>query len=134
MTVRTIHRWISSVCMLLLVWVAITGTLLALDELFVPAALPDSRPAAGADASSAAAAVSAAIITAKPDADYLAMRVRTHNLLKQLHTGSIVGLSGQTLDLLTGLAFITLAITGIVMYLDLLRARRKSGRKPLFWS
>jgi uncharacterized iron-regulated membrane protein len=121
--------------MLLLIWVAITGTLLALDELFVPAGLggPGSETAPGVVIAAVAAPKPGTDTAAHQDADYLAMRLRTHNLLKRLHTGAIVGLSGEALDLLTGLAFVTLATTGILMYFELLRARRRSGRRRWFW-
>lgn len=120
---RKYHRWISTVCMLFLAWVSLTGGLLALDELNPP-------PGLGGPPSSAAP-------IAAPGGAFLAntaLRLRLHNLLKQLHTGSIIGLSGQWLDLLTGFAFIVLAVTGIVMYLSLLTQRRKLGRRGLFWS
>jgi uncharacterized iron-regulated membrane protein len=120
---RKYHRWISTVCMLFLAWVSLTGGLLALDELNPP-------PGLGPPPSSAAPIVA-------PGGSFLtdtALRLRLHNLLKQLHTGSIIGLGGQWLDLLTGFAFIVLAVTGIVMYFSLLTQRRKLGRRRLFWS
>jgi uncharacterized iron-regulated membrane protein len=122
---RNLHRWISTVCMLFLAWVSITGTLLALDELFPPSGLDAPRPAA----------VPGAPRRPPPPPDaYTAMRLRQHNLLKQLHTGAIIGLSGESLSLITGAVFFTLAVSGIVMYFDMLGRRRRIGRKDLFWS
>jgi uncharacterized iron-regulated membrane protein len=120
---RKYHRWISTVCMLFLAWVSLTGGLLALDELNPP-------PGLGGPPAYAAA-------MHEPSSSFLndtALRLKLHNLLKQLHTGSIIGLSGQWLDLLTGFAFMVLAITGILMYFSLLKQRRKLGRRGLFWS
>jgi len=120
---RKYHRWISTVCMLFLAWVSLTGGLLTLDELNPP-------PGLGGSPASVASAPA-------PGSSFLAntaLRLRLHNLLKELHTGSIIGLSGQWLDLLTGLSFIVLAVTGIVMYFNLLAQRRKLGRRGLFWS
>src|SRR5271156_5745431 len=110
---RKYHRWISTVCMLFLAWVSLTGGLLALDELNPP-------PGLGGPPSAAAAMPTAGggFLT------NTALRLRLHNLLKELHTGSIIGLSGQWLDLLTGFAFVVLAVTGIMMYFSLLAQRR----------
>jgi uncharacterized iron-regulated membrane protein len=120
---RKYHRWISTVSMLFLAWVSLTGGLLALDELNPP-------PGLGAPPTSAVPLTSTgdSFLTNTP------LRLKLHNLLKELHTGSIIGLSGQWLDLLTGFVFIVLAVTGIVMYLSLLAQRRKLGRRGLFWS
>lgn len=119
---RKYHRWISSVCMLFLAWVSLTGGLLALDELNPPPGLEGGRTAAAATSASGESFLA-----------NTAARLRLHNLLKELHTGSIIGLSGQWLDLLTGIAFVVLTVTGIVMYFSLLRQRRKIGRRGLFW-
>lgn len=64
---------------------------------------------------------------------YTMWRNRVHFVLKDLHSGAIIGLPGRLIDLLSGLAFVVLSVTGIVMYLDMLKARRKVGRKDLFW-
>jgi uncharacterized iron-regulated membrane protein len=120
---RRYHRWISTVCMLFLAWVSLTGGLLTLDELNPPPGLGGSPATALPMPAS-----SGSFLT------NTALRLRLHNLLKELHTGSIIGLSGQWLDLLTGLSFIVLAVTGIVMYVSLLSQRRKLGRRGLFWS
>lgn len=212
---RNYHRWISVVCMVFLGWVALTGALLALDELTQPAQIlfgPDaanpsglpagsSNAAPGADAESPLSAAQivpplAALLrtalektggvvpentqvqlqlhSSRPlgviswrgsagrvltvdattgttvsqvnnpalsqpgnpaGADaYTLFRNRLHFFLKDLHSGAIVGLGGQLLDLLTGLAFIGLSVTGIMMYVDMLRARRRTGRTDLFWA
>jgi uncharacterized iron-regulated membrane protein len=120
---RKYHRWISTVCMLFLAWVSLTGGLLTLDELNPPPGLGGS-----------AASVTPLPVSGGAFLTNTALRLRLHNLLKELHTGAIIGLSGQWLDLLTGLAFIVLAVTGILMYFKLLAQRRKLGRRGLFWS
>jgi hypothetical protein len=120
---RKYHRWISTVCMFFLAWVSLTGGLLTLDELNPP-------PGLGGPPRSA-------VVPSVDSASFLAntaLRLRLHNLLKELHTGSIIGLSGQWLDLLTGLAFVVLAVTGIAMYFNLLAQRRKLGRRGPFWN
>lgn len=62
-----------------------------------------------------------------------ATRVRIHDFLQDLHRGTIIGLSGQVLDIFTGLSFVFLSISGAVMYFQLYLRRRKSGNKQWFW-
>lgn len=64
---------------------------------------------------------------------FLKMRTKLHVILEGLHRGNIIGISGQIMDILTGIAFIILSITGIVMYFEMLSRRRKLGRSGLFW-
>lgn len=62
-----------------------------------------------------------------------ASRLRLHDLLQDLHRGTIIGLPGQILDILTGLSFAFLTISGAVMYFQLYLRRRKSGNRQWFW-
>ena len=131
---RKYHRWISSICMLFLGWVSITGGLLALDELMPPPAFargPDLQVLPGTR--STAPLPSMGDQGAQSSDPYTATRLRLHNLLKRLHTGEIVGLSGQFLDVATGVAFMVLSVTGIVMYFQMLLQRRDRGRPEWFW-
>lgn len=70
---------------------------------------------------------------ATPWYDDVPLRLRWHNLLQDLHRGSIIGISGQVMDILTGLSFITLSVTGILMYFEMLGRRKQIGRKAWFW-
>jgi uncharacterized iron-regulated membrane protein len=56
-----------------------------------------------------------------------------HETWKKLHRGDYFGMSGRVMDLLSGLALLFLTISGITMYLQLYRARRKANRSGLFW-
>ncbi len=60
-------------------------------------------------------------------------RLRIHNLLQDLHRGSIIGIPGQIIDVLTGFCFIFMGVSGTTMYVQLLMRRRRIGRKSLFW-
>lgn len=51
---------------------------------------------------------------------------REHELMKRIHRGDILGLPGRGLDLLAGLSLIWLSASGLWMYIDLKRRRRKS--------
>lgn len=59
--------------------------------------------------------------------------------LIKLHTGEIIGDSGKFLGLLWGLALVAMSVTGIVVYLELLKSRKKnaalagSGWRRYFW-
>lgn len=56
-----------------------------------------------------------------------------HQRLKRLHRGDAFGMTGRWLDTIGALALIYLCLSGIVMYVQLWRARRRTGRKGLVW-
>lgn len=56
-----------------------------------------------------------------------------HETVKRIHRGDILGLPGRLLDVAAGISLAFLSTSGLLMYLDLLRRRRKAGRKGLFW-
>jgi uncharacterized iron-regulated membrane protein len=58
---------------------------------------------------------------------------REHQLMKQIHRGDWLGLPGRALDLLAGLSMLFLALSGVAMYFDLWRRRRRGGRAGFFW-
>jgi uncharacterized iron-regulated membrane protein len=57
-----------------------------------------------------------------------------HELVKQIHRGDAFGLAGRMMDVFAGLALAFLSGSGLTMYLDLLRRRRRGGRKQIFWT
>ena len=75
-------------------------------------------------------AATAVIVSAEPDGEGWVMR---------LHTGEILGDGGKFLGLAWGLALIAMSITGIILYLKMLRARRTGstgkvrGWRRYFW-
>ena len=75
-------------------------------------------------------AATAAIIKSEPDGEDWVVR---------LHTGEILGDGGKFLGLAWGLALIAMSITGIILYLKMLRARRTGaagkvrGWRRYFW-
>ena len=72
----------------------------------------------------------AAILKSEPDGEDWVVR---------LHTGEILGDGGKFLGLAWGLALVAMSITGIILYLKMLRARRTgaagkvSGWRRYFW-
>jgi hypothetical protein len=59
---------------------------------------------------------------------------QAHQIAKQIHRGSYIGLSGRLMDLLGGVAIIYLSVSGAVMYVDMWNRRRRSGRRALLWT
>lgn len=58
---------------------------------------------------------------------------QAHQIAKSIHRGDFFGLTGRWMDLLAGFAMIYLSVSGIVMYYELWKKRRKAGRKGLIW-
>lgn len=56
-----------------------------------------------------------------------------HEAVKKLHRGDYFGFSGRVMGMFSGFALIYLSISAIVMYLELLRKRRRIGKNGLFW-
>ena len=75
-------------------------------------------------------AATAAIISSEPDGE---------DWIVRLHTGEILGDGGKFLGLAWGLALIAMSITGIILYLQMLRGRRAGsagkarGWRRYFW-
>ena len=59
---------------------------------------------------------------------------QAHQIAKQVHRGSYIGLSGRWMDLFGGAAIIYLSVSGVVMYVDMWDRRRRSGRRALLWT
>lgn len=57
-----------------------------------------------------------------------------HASIKSWHRGIAFGPLGATAIFLTGCAFLTLCMTGVLMYFNLWNARRRGGRQHFFWS
>jgi uncharacterized iron-regulated membrane protein len=60
-------------------------------------------------------------------------RFELHILLQELHRGTIIGLPGHLMNILGGLCLVFLSLSGIFMFLELLKNRRRIGKKSLFW-
>lgn len=57
-----------------------------------------------------------------------------HEWMKRIHRGDAFGVPGRVMDLFAGLSLIFLSVSGLVMYADLWRRRRRGGRTALFWT
>jgi hypothetical protein len=201
MIMRRLHRWLSILAAALVLYVAVTGMIMAFDSVWTtaymarnglvfsgggpPTALlkmfandgtvadPELAPMLRTTLAAAGDRVSAAlparvlrlrtyggmaqgvIVTGDEVAEQLVFNAKTgqpaslyeegypktpmplqwnvHEVAKRLHRGDYFGLTGRWMDLLTGLAILFLTISGMVMYLQLYRVRRKRGQRQLFW-
>lgn len=57
----------------------------------------------------------------------------THDAIKDWHRGNIVGITGVWLNFGTGTALLLLCISGIWIYFQMQRRRRRTGRHGWFW-
>lgn len=60
--------------------------------------------------------------------------VSLHQAIKTWHRGNVAGLTGQILALVVAAALAFLTLTGIVLYVQMLRQRQRLGRRAWFWS
>jgi uncharacterized iron-regulated membrane protein len=61
------------------------------------------------------------------------LRERVWAVAFRLHRGDILGAPGHWIGLLCGLALLTLAVSGLIIYTQLFRQRLKLRRRALFW-
>jgi len=145
---RRYHRWISTAGMLLLVYVAISGSLTSLVQLIYPQYIAHAGPSTAA----VPAPEQSTLATPGPQAEAnasvqpealsgpapapAAESERKKNIsaiMQEWHNGSIVGWWGRWVVILTGISFVFLAVSGFVVYLQMWKLRRKHGQKQLFW-
>jgi hypothetical protein len=133
---RKLHRWLATIAMLFLIYVAVTGSVLAISELLRggPHLIAAPGGPGGAEAPPEGSPGDGAAGGArKPAPNFDAHGWPTNEFLQDVHSGAIFGTGGQWVDLATGIVFVVLSITGPVMYFQMLRSRRKSGRTRAFW-
>ena len=124
---RKYHRWLSVVAGLFILWIGVTGVLIHLTDLM---AKSEPRPVLSA---------AAAGFTCPPD---LICRPRPaansakawEGFIKELHAGEEFGPVGTALSILSGLALIFFAVSGLWMYVRMFRERAARTVKPgWFW-
>jgi len=59
--------------------------------------------------------------------------VTQRDTLKAWHRGNVAGLAGQFVGVLAGLSLVTMAATGIALYLRTWMIRRAAGQRAFFW-
>lgn len=111
---RKWHRWISLFTSIIMFFIAGTGLLLQLDLYLSGHAPPGSPP--GSDT--------------PPLIDgYTGL----HNTLQNIHAGYFMGTGGRILSILMAVGLLVLSITGIVMYLQMYKMRKKVNRHGWIW-
>jgi len=132
--VRKLHRWLATIGMLFLLYVAVTGSILAISELLRGGPHLIAAPGGAGSAPEGPPPGAGAGDGGRGSAPrFDAHGWPTNEFLQDVHSGAIFGAAGQWVDLATGLIFVALSITGPVMYFQMLRSRRKTGRTKAFW-
>jgi uncharacterized iron-regulated membrane protein len=134
--VRKFHRWLATIAMVFLLYVSISGSVLAVSELLRggPHLIEppgDSERAAAPPAG--APGEGGGDMPRKPPPRFDASGWPSNQFLQEIHSGEIFGVTGQWIDVFVGLFFVALSITGPIMYFQMLRTRRRSGRRQWFW-
>jgi uncharacterized iron-regulated membrane protein len=59
--------------------------------------------------------------------------VQVHENIKHFHSGAMFGIPTRLMNLFAGFSLTFLSVSGLVMYFDMWRKRRKGGRNSLVW-
>jgi uncharacterized iron-regulated membrane protein len=116
---RSLHRWVSTASMVFLLWIGLTGVLLAIDGMWPPSGIDQE--------------LSTKLNSAPGWINNMDVRIKLHILLQELHRGTIIGLPGHVLNIVAGCCFIFLSASGAIMFLQMLKNRRRTGKASLFW-
>ncbi len=160
---RTYHRWLSVIFGLFILWIAATGVLsqigslvnnggfeqgtrergarqaAAVGEAIVPSAQAHEE---GEEATASTAAATAAPTAFVCPADMTCRPKRTPkpgdwnvSYLHKIHSGEEFGPAGVIVSLVSGIALIFFAFSGLYMYIQMFRRRghRKSHPRRIFW-
>jgi uncharacterized iron-regulated membrane protein len=150
---RRYHRWLSVLFGLLILWIAVTGVLSQIGSLVnnggfeqesreagKPQASASVIPSAEAHEPEAAAAPATAAFTCPADMTCRPKRVPKPGdwnvgFLHHIHSGEEFGPVGVVLSMLSGVALIFFAFSGLWMYIQMFRRRahRASHPKRIFW-
>ena len=158
---RTYHRWLSVLFGIFILWIAVTGVMSQVAELvanggfeneaaerrespraaaaypIIPAAQAhEGEPMNGATPAAAAPAafVCPADMNCRPKAAPSSARAWV-GWLHHIHSGTEFGPTGVIISLLSGIALVFFAFSGLYMYIQMYRRRshRHSHPKRIFW-
>jgi hypothetical protein len=125
---RDVHRWISVVVGMFMLAIACSGLVLQAEALVKGGwTIGPPKPHAGSTPTGGLPAGAAPVSPAGPPPGDL------HLFLLQLHRGDLFGPVGTWVSILCGVALVVLSVTGLWVYVDLLRRRLKGDRRGLFW-
>lgn len=60
-------------------------------------------------------------------------KIDWHYVLQDIHAGYFLGTFGRIISCFLAISLFIISYTGLTVYLDMFRRRRKLGRKGLFW-
>ena len=125
---RRYHRWLSVLFGLFLLWISVTGVMIQLADL---KAGSEPRPVPGAAAAAGFVCPEAMICRPKPALDGAKAWA---GWLKELHSGEEFGPAGVVISILSGLAMVFFAFSGLWMYIRMWSHRRTNNHQPYwFW-
>ncbi len=128
---RTYHRWLSVFFGIFLLWIGVTGVMIQIADLKAGGDKHEQhQPAASkvAPAFTCPADMTCRPRLTKNDAQYWV------NFLQHLHSGENFGPLGTAISILSGLALMFFAGSGLWMYLQMWRGRNSRNVKPgWFW-
>ena len=139
---RTYHRWLSVLFGLFILFIAITGVLSQVGSLVNNGGFEEEAKERGAREASAIdnALVAPAAFTCPADMTCRPKRVAKPGewdigFLHHIHSGEEFGPAGVIISLLSGIALIFFAFSGLWMYVLMFRRRahRASHPKRIFW-
>ena len=127
---RKWHRWLVIFAGVFLVWIAATGLIGQVINL--TRTEHHDAPAANASAGSTAASATMAATDA-PKARKPRKNGDLYHFIIDLHSGEYFGVAGKVMSALLGAAMLFFSLSGMWMYLDMFRKRKRIGRTGLFW-
>ena len=124
---RRYHRWLSVLFGVFILWIAVTGLMIQLTELKAK-----SEPRAAVAAAPAGFVCPPDMICRPKPAASSAKA--WGGFIKELHAGEEFGPLGTAISIMSGLALVFFAVSGLWMYLRMWRHRRSNNHKPgWFW-
>ncbi|MBP6030184.1 MAG: PepSY domain-containing protein [Sphingobium sp.] len=126
---RKWHRWITVFFGVFMFWIAATGVLSHVAALW-PAGAPSPEAAARATPPEGWACPEG--WRCSPPRETSGMRSLV-GLFHHLHSGETFGPVGTAISLASGFALLFFAVSGLWMYIQMFRQRRRIGRKQMFW-
>ncbi len=130
---RKWHRWLVVFAGIFMLWIAATGFIGQVISL--AGGEHHDRPPPPATAAAAARAMTA---TPAPGHDGAPGKHDgpphdLYHLIIDLHSGNYFGPVGKVVSALMGAALLFFSVSGLWMYIDMFRRRKRMGRSGIFW-
>ena len=125
---RNIHRWLSVIFGIFILWIAVTGLLSQFGALY-----RDAQPQPAAAAPVGFVCPETMICRVKPDPDSAGAWV---SFFHHIHAGEEFGPVGTAISILSGFALVFFAFSGLWMYYVMYRNRGRRHRtgSRFFWT